>query len=162
MVAALVSALRAAGHVGGDPDVLHCIFSTCRLDSKPDTNAGLALSVTSAIHHLKGHLLPQAYSYMDTASTITSSGATCEPLSVPPAHAQAHFRLYCSSLRAMHHEALQWLCRSGFLQGSFFFLYMLMVSYSWFLLLGTVGWRASLLFVRHIYRCCPALKLCYR
>ncbi|CAK0754796.1 Transmembrane 9 super member 4 [Coccomyxa viridis] len=40
---------------------------------------------------------------------------------------------------------------SGFLQGSFFFLYMLMVSYSWFLLLGTVGWRASLLFVRHIY-----------
>ncbi len=46
-------------------------------------------------------------------------------------------------------------CRSGFLQGSFFFLYMLMVSYSWFLLLGTVGWRASLLFVRHIYRCCP-------
>ena len=44
-------------------------------------------------------------------------------------------------------------CRSGFLQGSFFFLYMLMVSYSWFLLLGTVGWRASLLFVRHIYRC---------
>ena len=162
MVAALVSALRAAGHVGGDAHVLHCIAGTCLVDSKPDTKAGLALSVTSAIHHLNEHLLPQAYSYMDTASTITSLGATCEPLSVSPAHAQAHFQLCCGSLRAMHHEALQWLCRSGFLQGSFFFLYMLMVSYSWFLLLGTVGWRASLLFVRHIYRCCPALKLCYR
>lgn len=35
---------------------------------------------------------------------------------------------------------------------------MLMVSYSWFLLLGTVGWRASLLFVRHIYRCASNIR----
>lgn len=42
---------------------------------------------------------------------------------------------------------------SGFMQTSFFFGYMLMVCFGFFLMLGTVGWRASLLFVRHIYRC---------
>jgi hypothetical protein len=41
---------------------------------------------------------------------------------------------------------------SGFMQTSFFFGYMLMVCYAFFLMLGTVGYRASLLFVRHIYR----------
>ncbi|GIL73933.1 hypothetical protein Vretimale_5121 [Volvox reticuliferus] len=41
---------------------------------------------------------------------------------------------------------------SGFMQTSFFFGYMLMVCYGFFLMLGTVGWRASLMFIRHIYR----------
>ena len=41
---------------------------------------------------------------------------------------------------------------SGFMQTSFFFGYMLMVCYGFFLMLGTVGFRSSLLFVRHIYR----------
>ena len=41
---------------------------------------------------------------------------------------------------------------SGFMQTSFFFGYNLMVCFGFFLMLGTVGWSASLLFVRHIYR----------
>mmetsp|Transcript_13838 Transcript_13838/g.29854 ORF Transcript_13838/g.29854 Transcript_13838/m.29854 type:complete len:608 (+) Transcript_13838:164-1987(+) len=41
---------------------------------------------------------------------------------------------------------------SGFMQTTFFFGYMAMVCFGFFLMLGTVGWRASLLFVRHIYR----------
>ncbi|XP_060200908.1 transmembrane 9 superfamily member 3-like [Lycium barbarum] len=41
---------------------------------------------------------------------------------------------------------------SGFMQTSFFFGYMACVCYGFFLMLGTVGFRASLLFVRHIYR----------
>ncbi|KAL3692712.1 hypothetical protein R1sor_006363 [Riccia sorocarpa] len=41
---------------------------------------------------------------------------------------------------------------SGLLQGSFFFGYMACVCYGFFLMLGSVGYRASLLFVRHIYR----------
>ncbi|KAG1664039.1 hypothetical protein FOA52_010458 [Chlamydomonas sp. UWO 241] len=41
---------------------------------------------------------------------------------------------------------------SGFMQTTFFFGYMLMVCFGFFLMLGTIGWRASLLFVRHIYR----------
>ncbi|CAA6667025.1 unnamed protein product [Spirodela intermedia] len=41
---------------------------------------------------------------------------------------------------------------SGFMQTSFFFGYMTCISYGFFLMLGTVGFRASLLFVRHIYR----------
>jgi hypothetical protein len=41
-------------------------------------------------------------------------------------------------------------------QTSFFFGYMAMVCFGFFLMLGTVGWRASLMFVRHIYR---AIKL---
>ena len=41
---------------------------------------------------------------------------------------------------------------SGFMQTSFFFGYMLMICYGFFLLLGSVGFRASLLFVRHIYK----------
>ncbi|KAA8532394.1 hypothetical protein F0562_032437 [Nyssa sinensis] len=40
---------------------------------------------------------------------------------------------------------------SGLLQTSFFFGYMACISYGIFLMLGTVGFRASLLFVRHIY-----------
>ncbi|CAA6667026.1 unnamed protein product [Spirodela intermedia] len=35
---------------------------------------------------------------------------------------------------------------------SFFFGYMICISYGFFLMLGTVGFRASLLFVRYIYR----------
>ena len=99
-----MGALRAIGHVGGDPNVLHFGAGTCLRDSKPDVIAGLALSLTSAIHHLKKHFLSQVYSYTDTASTITSSGATCEPLS--PAHAQAQFLVSFGSFRAMHHKAL--------------------------------------------------------
>jgi hypothetical protein len=41
---------------------------------------------------------------------------------------------------------------SGFMQTSFFFGYMTCVCYGFFLMLGTVGFRASLFFVRHIYR----------
>ena len=41
---------------------------------------------------------------------------------------------------------------SGLMQTSFFFGYNLMICLALFLMLGTVGWRASLLFVRHIYR----------
>lgn len=41
---------------------------------------------------------------------------------------------------------------SGFMQGSFFFGYMAVVCFGFFLMLGTVGWRASLMFVRHIYK----------
>ncbi|XP_068634074.1 transmembrane 9 superfamily member 3-like [Aristolochia californica] len=41
---------------------------------------------------------------------------------------------------------------SGFMQTSFFFGYMACICYGFFLMLGIVGFRASLLFVRHIYR----------
>jgi len=40
----------------------------------------------------------------------------------------------------------------GLMQTSFFFGYMGCVCYGFFLMLGSVGYRASLLFVRHIYR----------
>uniref|UniRef100_A0A0D6QSK4 Transmembrane 9 superfamily member n=1 Tax=Araucaria cunninghamii TaxID=56994 RepID=A0A0D6QSK4_ARACU len=41
---------------------------------------------------------------------------------------------------------------TGFMQVSFFFGYMACICYGFFLLLGTVGFHSSLLFVRHIYR----------
>ncbi|RID76088.1 hypothetical protein BRARA_B03082 [Brassica rapa] len=41
---------------------------------------------------------------------------------------------------------------SGFMQTSFFFGYMACICYGFFLMLGTVGFRAALLYVRHIYR----------
>ncbi|XP_004299493.1 PREDICTED: transmembrane 9 superfamily member 3-like [Fragaria vesca subsp. vesca] len=41
---------------------------------------------------------------------------------------------------------------SGFMQTSFFFGYMACICYGFFLMLGSVGFRAALLFVRHIYR----------
>uniref|UniRef100_A0A7N0TGI7 Transmembrane 9 superfamily member n=1 Tax=Kalanchoe fedtschenkoi TaxID=63787 RepID=A0A7N0TGI7_KALFE len=41
---------------------------------------------------------------------------------------------------------------SGFMQTSFFFGYMACICYGFFLMLGTVGYRAALLFVRHIYK----------
>ncbi|PKA66220.1 hypothetical protein AXF42_Ash006917 [Apostasia shenzhenica] len=41
---------------------------------------------------------------------------------------------------------------SGFMQTSFFFGYMACICYGFFLMLGTIGFRASLIFVRHIYR----------
>eukprot|EP00270_Netrium_digitus_P006730 TRINITY_DN1940_c0_g1_i2.p1 TRINITY_DN1940_c0_g1~~TRINITY_DN1940_c0_g1_i2.p1 ORF type:complete len:647 (-),score=171.95 TRINITY_DN1940_c0_g1_i2:358-2208(-) len=41
---------------------------------------------------------------------------------------------------------------TGLMQTSFFFGYMACVCYGFFLMLGSVGYRASLLFVRHIYR----------
>jgi len=41
---------------------------------------------------------------------------------------------------------------TGFMQTSFFFGYMLMICYGFFLMLGTIGYRASLAFVRHIYK----------
>eukprot|EP00898_Chlorokybus_atmophyticus_P005779 jgi/Chlat1/6201/Chrsp44S05799 len=41
---------------------------------------------------------------------------------------------------------------TGLMQTSFFFGYMGAVCYGFFLMLGSVGYRASLLFVRHIYR----------
>ncbi|XP_075644369.1 transmembrane 9 superfamily member 2-like isoform X3 [Castanea sativa] len=41
---------------------------------------------------------------------------------------------------------------SGFMQTSFFFGYMACICYGFFLMLGVVSFRASLFFVRHIYR----------
>ncbi|XP_027155558.1 transmembrane 9 superfamily member 3-like [Coffea eugenioides] len=41
---------------------------------------------------------------------------------------------------------------SGFMQTSFFFGYMACICYGFFLMLGAVGFRAALVFVRHIYR----------
>jgi hypothetical protein len=41
---------------------------------------------------------------------------------------------------------------TGLMQTSFFFGYMGCVCYGFFLMLGSVGYRASLVFVRHIYR----------
>lgn len=41
---------------------------------------------------------------------------------------------------------------TGFMQVSFFFGYMACICYGFFLMLGTVGFQSSLLFVRHIYR----------
>ena len=40
----------------------------------------------------------------------------------------------------------------GFMQTSFFFGYMLMASYAAFIMLGTVWFISSLVFVRRIYR----------
>ncbi|XP_061348061.1 transmembrane 9 superfamily member 2 [Gastrolobium bilobum] len=40
----------------------------------------------------------------------------------------------------------------GFMQTSFFFGYMACICYGFFLMLGTVGFHASLIFVRHMYR----------
>ncbi|KAK9120470.1 hypothetical protein Syun_018087 [Stephania yunnanensis] len=51
-------------------------------------------------------------------------------------------------------EDHRWWWRSemyGFLQSSFFFGYMACICYGFFLMLGTVGFGASLLFVRHMY-----------
>lgn len=41
---------------------------------------------------------------------------------------------------------------SGFLQGTFYFGYMAVICYFFFIMLGTVGWFSSLVFVRRIYR----------
>lgn len=41
---------------------------------------------------------------------------------------------------------------SGFMQTAFYFGYMAVVSYGFFMLLGTVGFFSALIFVRHIYR----------
>nr|XP_016505253.1 PREDICTED: transmembrane 9 superfamily member 2-like isoform X2 [Nicotiana tabacum] len=41
---------------------------------------------------------------------------------------------------------------TGFMQTSFFFGYMACICYGFFLMLGNVGFRAALFFVRHIYR----------
>lgn len=41
---------------------------------------------------------------------------------------------------------------SGFMQTSFFFGYMACICYGFFLMLGSVGFRASHVFVRHIYQ----------
>lgn len=40
----------------------------------------------------------------------------------------------------------------GLLQTSFFFGYNAIVCFAFFLMLGSIGWRASLLFVRSIYK----------
>jgi hypothetical protein len=48
-----------------------------------------------------------------------------------------------------------WYARSdmnGLMQASFYFGYMLMVCYAFFLMLGSVGFRASLAFVKHMYK----------
>ena len=41
---------------------------------------------------------------------------------------------------------------SGLMQTSFFYGYMALICWGLFLMLGSVGYRGSLLFVRHIYR----------
>ena len=40
----------------------------------------------------------------------------------------------------------------GFMQTAFFFGYMAMASYAAFIMLGTIGFLSSLVFVRRIYR----------
>ena len=40
----------------------------------------------------------------------------------------------------------------GFMQTAFFFGYMIMASYAAFIMLGTIGFVSSLVFVRRIYR----------
>ena len=40
---------------------------------------------------------------------------------------------------------------TGFMQSAYYFGYMSVICYGWFLALGTVGHKASLTFVRHIY-----------
>ncbi|RZC82457.1 hypothetical protein C5167_045242 [Papaver somniferum] len=59
--------------------------------------------------------------------------------------------MYCYSIYFYNQSSM-----SGFLQFSFFFGYNACICYAFFLILGTVGFRASLLFVRHIYH---AVKL---
>ena len=39
----------------------------------------------------------------------------------------------------------------GMIQGSFYFGYMALISYVFFLMLGAIGFFASLTFVTHIY-----------
>jgi hypothetical protein len=62
--------------------------------------------------------------------------------------ADGRFRRYCFYYYFARSDM------SGFMQTSFFFGYMGMVCYGFFLMLGTVGYRASLVFVRHIYKVC--------
>ena len=40
---------------------------------------------------------------------------------------------------------------SGWIQGSFYFGYMAIISYAFFIMLGSIGFFSSLVFVRHIY-----------
>lgn len=40
---------------------------------------------------------------------------------------------------------------NGWLQGSFYFGYMAIISYAFFIMLGFVGFYSSLMFVKHIY-----------
>ncbi|KMZ58387.1 hypothetical protein ZOSMA_77G00460 [Zostera marina] len=47
---------------------------------------------------------------------------------------------------------------SGFMQTSFFFGYMTCICYGFFPKLGTKGFRASLVFVRHIYKSISASR----
>lgn len=41
---------------------------------------------------------------------------------------------------------------NGILQASYYFTYMALVCYFFFIMLGTVGWYSSLIFVRRIYK----------
>ena len=41
--------------------------------------------------------------------------------------------------------------RSGWIQGSFYFGYMAIISYAFMIMLGSIGFFSSLVFVRHIY-----------
>lgn len=41
---------------------------------------------------------------------------------------------------------------SGVLQGSFFFGYMLIICWTFFLMMGSVGFWSALFFVRQIYK----------
>lgn len=50
------------------------------------------------------------------------------------------------------HGAVYTLSLAARTQASFYFGYMFVVCYAFFLMLGVVGYRASLTFVRHIYR----------
>ena len=61
----------------------------------------------------------------------------------------------CAGLFIYGYCFYYYLARSdmgGWMQTSFFFGYMACVCLAFFIMLGTIGWRASLLFVRHIYR----------
>jgi hypothetical protein len=58
---------------------------------------------------------------------------------------------HCTAADALPHPWRRSEMR-GFMQTSFFFGYNAVVCYAFFLMLGSIGFRASLLFVRHIYR----------
>jgi len=72
--------------------------------------------------------------------------------------------LLCAGLFVYGYCLYYYIARSdmsGFMQGSFFFGYMAIVCFGFFLMLGTVGWRASLMFVRHIYKVTSGFAVLY-
>jgi hypothetical protein len=59
----------------------------------------------------------------------------------------------------IYHHTCDLIITPACLQASFFFGYNALMCYALVLLFGSVGFRASLLFVRHIYRCGSVLRM---